>query len=127
MRNEKFPNTVKFESAFVILCIKKNPLRVIGKYMLPDEFVYGRGCVPAKVQDARALASVIGEDELSETDKAYMEFGKLFESKFINQAFDDNRPITQSLDLGWELLSHLPIEELDRLDDKLIQKYLKKN
>ena len=41
MRNEKFPNTVKFESAFVILCIKKNPLRVIGKYMLPDEFVYG--------------------------------------------------------------------------------------
>lgn len=81
----------------------------------------------AKVQDARALASVIGEDELSETDKAYMEFGKLFESKFINQAFDDNRPITKSLDLGWELLSHLPIEELDRLDDKLIQKYLKKN
>ena len=81
----------------------------------------------AKVQDARALASVIGEDELSETDKAYMEFGKLFEYKFINQAFDDNRPITQSLDLGWELLSHLPIEELDRLDDKLIQKYLKKN
>ena len=81
----------------------------------------------AKVQDARALASVIGEDELSETDKAYMEFGKLFESKFINQAFDDNRPITTSLDLGWELLSHLPIEELDRLDDKLIQKYLKKN
>lgn len=81
----------------------------------------------AKVQDARALASVIGEDELSDTDKAYMEFGKLFESKFINQAFDDNRPITMSLDLGWELLSHLPIEELDRLDDKLIQKYLKKN
>ena len=55
----------------------------------------------AKVIDARSLASVIGEEELSPIDKKYIEFGKLFESKFVNQGFNENRSIEQSLDLGW--------------------------
>lgn len=75
----------------------------------------------AKVQDARSLASVIGEDELSETDKAYMQFGTAFERRFISQGFEENRTIEQTLDLGWELLSMLPISELDRIDEKLIR------
>ena len=58
----------------------------------------------AKVQDAKALASVIGEDELSASDKRLMEFGRAFEEKFINQGYDENRTIDQTLDLGWELL-----------------------
>lgn len=53
----------------------------------------------AKVIDARSLASVIGEEELSPTDKKYIEFGRLFESKFVNQGFNENRSIEQSLDL----------------------------
>lgn len=77
----------------------------------------------AKVQDARALASVIGEEELSPTDKRYIEFGKEFEARFITQRFDDNRSIEQTLDLGWKLLSLLPREELDRLDNELLDKY----
>lgn len=77
----------------------------------------------AKVQDARSLASVIGEDELSDTDKQYMEFGKLFEEHFINQGFHVNRDITETLDLGWSLLSVLPKEELDRVDNEVLQKY----
>ena len=77
----------------------------------------------AKVQDARSLASVIGEDELSPTDKKYMEFGKMFEKHFVNQPFDENRTIEQTLDLGWALLSMLPVETLDRLDQADIDKY----
>ncbi|MEM0529643.1 V-type ATP synthase subunit B [Zongyangia sp. HA2173] len=77
----------------------------------------------AKVQDARSLASVIGEDELSPTDKKYMEFGKMFEEHFVNQPFDENRTIEQTLDLGWALLSMLPVETLDRLDQADIDKY----
>lgn len=77
----------------------------------------------AKVIDARSLASVIGEEELSPIDKKYIEFGRLFESKFVNQGFNENRTIEQSLDLGWELLSTLPRAELDRVDDAILDQY----
>ena len=77
----------------------------------------------AKVQDARALASVIGEDELSPTDKKYIEFGRRFENRFLSQRSTENRTIEQTLNLGWELLSTLPREELDRIDDELLDKY----
>ncbi|CCV65602.1 cation exporting V-type ATPase, subunit B [Paracholeplasma brassicae] len=77
----------------------------------------------AMVQDARSLASVIGEDELSSIDKMYMDFGKLFEKYFIGQGFETNRSIIDTLDLGWDLLSVLPKEELNRIDDKLISAY----
>ena len=76
----------------------------------------------AKVQDARSLASVIGEDELSPLDKAYLRFGRLFEKHFLNQGFDENRSIDETLDLGWALLSTLPRSALDRVDDKLLDK-----
>lgn len=78
----------------------------------------------AKVQDARSLASVIGEDELSDTDRSYMRFGRLFEDNFLNQGFDENRSMDETLDLGWDLLCALPKSELDRIDDKLLdEKY----
>ena len=77
----------------------------------------------AKVQDARALASVIGEDELSPTDKKYIEFGRRFENRFLSQRSTENRTIEQTLNLGWELVSTLPREELDRIDDDLLDKY----
>lgn len=79
----------------------------------------------SKVQEARALASVIGEDELSDDDKLLMEFGKNFETKFINQSFTEDRSLNQTLDLGWELLSTLPRRMLDRVDGKLLDKYYK--
>ncbi len=79
----------------------------------------------AKVQDAKSLASVIGEDELSDSDKRLLQFGKDFEAKFISQSPYENRSIQKTLDLGWELLSELPREDLDRVDDKTIEKYYK--
>ena len=77
----------------------------------------------AKVGEARNLASVIGEDELSPIDKQYLKFGEAFESRYIGQGPKENRTIQETLDLGWELLGMLPREELDRIDTKLIEKY----
>lgn len=77
----------------------------------------------AKVMDARSLASVIGEEELSPEDKQYIQFGKEFEAKFVNQGLHENRTIEQSLDLGWELLTTLPRASLDRVDDETLDKY----
>ena len=77
----------------------------------------------ARVQDARSLASVIGEEELSPVDKKYMAFGKLFEQYFVSQGYHENRTIEQSLDLGWKLLSTLPRTELDRVDDAVLDQY----
>ena len=77
----------------------------------------------ARVQDARSLASVIGEEELSPADKKLLEFGRLFDHVFINQNPSDNRTIDQTLDLGWKLLSSLPREELDRVDDKTLEQF----
>lgn len=77
----------------------------------------------AKVQDARALASVIGEDELSDIDKKYLEFGRQFEKQFVTQGMENNRSIDQTLEIGWQALGVLPREELDRVDAVLLKKY----
>lgn len=77
----------------------------------------------AKVGEARALASVIGEDELSDTDKKYLAFGNAFERHFVGQKDYENRDIITTLDLGWKLLHMLPKEELDRINTKILDKY----
>ncbi len=77
----------------------------------------------ARVQEARSLASVIGEEELSPNDKKLLRFGQLFDQHYINQGFEENRTIDQTLDLGWRLLSTLPREELDRVDDKTLEQF----
>ncbi len=79
----------------------------------------------AKVSEVKALASVIGEDELSELDQLYMEFGREFESKFINQAKNESRSIEKTLEIGWNVLGILPKEELDRVDNDILERYYK--
>jgi V/A-type H+-transporting ATPase subunit B len=79
----------------------------------------------AHVGEVRALASVIGEDELSPIDKMYLKFGLAMEQEFITQGVSENRSILETLDKGWELLSILPREELDRIDTKILDKYYK--
>lgn len=76
----------------------------------------------AKVQDARSLSSVIGEEELSDVDRQYIKFGIQFEKHFISQGFNEDRTIEETLDLGWALLSLLPKSELDRIDSELLDK-----
>ena len=78
----------------------------------------------SRVQDVRALAQIIGEEDLSETDQRYMEFGRKFENTFLSQQFNENRDIGQTLDKAWEAISILPFDELDRLKPETIEKYL---
>lgn len=75
------------------------------------------------VKDIRALASVIGEEELAPLDRKYMEFGEAFESRFLRQSATEFRTMDETLDLGWSVLSVLPQEELFRISDELIVKH----
>lgn len=77
----------------------------------------------AQVQDTRSLASVIGEEELSPLDQQYLAFGRLFESQFVAQRFDENRSMEETLELGWTLLSLLPKSALDRVDEAMLAQH----
>ncbi|MDY4901279.1 MAG: V-type ATP synthase subunit B [Treponema sp.] len=78
----------------------------------------------SKVKSIRNLASIIGEEELSELDRLYLKFGNELEDRFFTQGEYENRSIGETLDLGWKLLSILPREELYRIKDELLEKYL---
>ena len=77
----------------------------------------------SKVIEVRSLSQIIGEDDLTEIDKIYMEFGREFEQNFLNQNFDESRTIEESLDIAWDLFKLFPKIELDRLESKYIEKY----
>jgi len=77
----------------------------------------------AKVKDVRALASVIGEEELTPLDHTYLEFGDMFEKEFLLQDDRENRSIEQTLDLGWKVLSKLPKEELHRVTEEELSEF----
>lgn len=78
----------------------------------------------AKVKNIRGLASILGEESLSENDRKYLQFGTAFEKEFLGQDEFDNRSIAETLDIGWRILSLLPRDELYRISPKLIDKYL---
>ncbi|GHV88527.1 V-type ATP synthase subunit B [Spirochaetia bacterium] len=79
----------------------------------------------SRVKSVRNLASIIGEEELSEADKRYLKFGEVFEQQFLTQSDTDNRSIDQTLDLGWRILATLPREDLLRIKAEYIEKYMK--
>ena len=79
----------------------------------------------AHTQDVRALASVIGEEELTEADQRYLKFGRAFEQEFVRQGFNENRTIERTLEIGWKLLSMLPKSELTRVTLDEINTYYK--
>jgi V/A-type H+-transporting ATPase subunit B len=78
----------------------------------------------SKVKQIRNLASIIGEEELSEGDKQYLHFGEKFEEKFLSQGEFENRDIDRTLNIGWEALTEIPRDELLRIKQELIEKYL---
>jgi V/A-type H+-transporting ATPase subunit B len=77
----------------------------------------------AYVQDTRALASVIGAEDLTAVDQQYLTFGDAFERQFLSQPFDENRSMEATLNLGWRLLSMLPRDELTRVDNERLEQY----
>jgi V/A-type H+-transporting ATPase subunit B len=78
----------------------------------------------SKVKQVRNLASIIGEEELSDGDKRYLKFGEKFEQVFLSQGETENRDIGRTLDLGWQVLADLPREDLLRVNQEFITKYL---
>jgi V/A-type H+-transporting ATPase subunit B len=77
----------------------------------------------AEGNDLRGLVAIVGKDALSERDRLLLEFADLFENRFVRQGYDEDRTIEDTLTIGWDLLSTLPVEQLTRIDRELIQKY----
>ena len=77
-------------------------------------------------KDAKELMAILGESALSDTDKLFAKFAEAFEGRFVNQGYETNRTIEETLDLGWELLSSLPRTELKRVKVEHIEKYMPK-
>jgi len=75
------------------------------------------------VKDVRALAAVIGEEELTPLDKTYLDFGNRFEREFLSQGEYEDRTISQTLDIGWKVISYLPKDELHRISEEELNKY----
>ncbi len=80
----------------------------------------------ARAQDSRNLAAIIGAEALSDSDRLYLKFGEGFEKLFIGQGEYEDRDIEKTLEIGWELLSSLPEDDLTRIKLDYIQKYRKK-
>ena len=77
-------------------------------------------------KEAKELAVILGESALSDTDKQFAKFAQEFEEKYVGQGFDNNRSIIDTLELGWDLLRILPKNELKRIRDEYLEKYLDK-
>lgn len=78
----------------------------------------------ARGKDAKELMAIMGEAALSEVDKLYAKFAEEFEKQYVDQGYETNRTIEETLSLGWELLSILPKSELKRIKPEFIEKYL---
>ncbi len=79
----------------------------------------------SRVQEVRALASIIGEEELTNIDRRYLKFGDAFEKEFLSQGYNEDRSIEETLDLGWKLLGYLPSSELTRVSEEELKEYYK--
>ena len=81
----------------------------------------------AEGEDLRDLVNIVGREALSELDNKYLDFADAFESEFIDQGFDQNRDIEETLDIGWDLLSMLPKDALNRIDEEFIEEYYRED
>jgi len=80
----------------------------------------------ARGKDAKELMTILGEAALTDIDLLYAKFADEFERKYVNQGYDTDRSIEETLDIGWELLRMLPREELKRIPDKMLDLYYDK-
>ncbi|ELZ37339.1 V-type ATP synthase subunit B [Halorubrum tebenquichense] len=81
----------------------------------------------AEGEDLRDLVNIVGREALSELDNKYLDFADAFESEFIDQGFDQNRDIEETLSIGWDLLSMLPKDALNRIDEEFIEEYYRED
>ena len=78
----------------------------------------------ARGKDAKELGAILGEAALSDVDRLYAKFAEEFEKRYINQGFDTNRTVEETLDIGWELLKILPRSELKRIRDEYLDEFM---
>ncbi|TKX74352.1 V-type ATP synthase subunit B [Halorubrum sp. GN11_10-6_MGM] len=81
----------------------------------------------AEGEDLRDLVNIVGREALSELDNKYLDFADAFESEFIDQGFEQNRDIEETLSIGWDLLSMLPKDALNRIDEEFIEEYYRED
>ena len=80
----------------------------------------------ARGKDAKELMTILGEAALTDIDLVYAKFADAFEKEYVSQGYDTDRPIEETLEIGWKLLSMLPRSELKRIDDKFLDEYYSK-
>lgn len=78
----------------------------------------------ARGKECKELMAILGEAALTETDKYYAKFADEFEKEYVSQGYETNRPIEETLQIGWDLLTLLPRSELKRIRDEFLDKYL---
>jgi V/A-type H+-transporting ATPase subunit B len=78
-------------------------------------------------KEAKELASILGESALTDIDRLYAKFAEEFEKRYLNQGYEVNRSIEETLTIGWDLLSILPKTELKRVKEQFIEKYYTEN
>ncbi len=80
----------------------------------------------AEGKDLRGLVAIVGKDSLSEKDRKFLDFADAFEDRFVRQGLEEDRSITDSLEISWDLLRELDEDQLTRIDRKYLETYLKK-
>jgi Archaeal/vacuolar-type H+-ATPase subunit B len=81
----------------------------------------------AEGEDLRDLVNIVGREALSDLDNKYLDFADRFEEEFVDQGYDTNRDIDETLELGWDLLSMLPKDALNRIDEELIEEHYRED
>ena len=79
-----------------------------------------------KFKEAKELSAILGDAALTPVDRKYAEFAEAFEERYVNQGFNENRSIEDTLQIGWELLTILPRTEMKRISDKYLEQYYDK-
>ena len=80
----------------------------------------------AQGKQAKELSAILGESALSDADKKFAKFAEAFENQYVSQGFTTDRTIEETLTLGWDLLTILPVTELKRIRDEYLEKYMPK-
>ena len=80
----------------------------------------------AQGKEAKELSAILGDAALTPVDRKYAEFAEAFEERYVNQGFNENRSIEETLQIGWELLTILPRTEMKRISDKYLEQYYDK-
>jgi V/A-type H+-transporting ATPase subunit B len=81
----------------------------------------------AEGEDLRDLVNIVGREALSDLDNKYLDFADRFETAFVEQGYNTDRTIDETIELGWDLLSMLPPAELNRIDEEFIDEHYRED